>query len=1052
MLLLFLGLFFLLATENGTKFLVSQAEKQLDGNLHIGTSSGILLGHLELADISFNSPAGKAAITHLLFEWQPAELFKRHLHIVEFSAADVSFSSLPTQGEKPEKEDSPLSLPELSLPVTVSVEKFLIDNFVYTAGPDAEPVIVDRAELALSLDKDGIRLQKLQVSTPEASLAANGHVNPVGHYPLQLTTDIKTLSPDLPSLSILGKYSGNLNKLELSEKLSGDISANLNLTVLQILDGLNWQGDLKIGKLEPATFAPQVPGVVKGEIQTNGDLQQTTITGNLSLRDTTAVEVNWDADFDLRADLEKLLLKINNFTLKQPDTAAIIELSGTADTEGVSDLSLHWQELQWPLTADPDYISKKGTASIKGPLDAYHLILNAEIAGKQIPKASLDIITDGNTKKAKNLTVKAKLLEGAIDLKGNVQWTPAVSWRLNFDGKDINPGAHYNEWPGKLDWSILSDGTIKEKKVSANVAIEALKGTLRGLPVNGRGKAQIKPDDISVTDFQLSSGRAVVTADGHIGDNSNLLWMIHVDDFSDLLPGSSGTLEAKGTIHGKMTEPGIDLQLKSSSLAYKDMSLEQIRADANLDLSWKTPFSLDLSGTNLKSGTNLLQTVTVKSSGTIEKHTISIAVSHELADISLGLNGGYSGKQWQGVLDDFNLESKDLGNWKLLKATKIIASDTAAQINPICLNREDALLCANGSWNKEKNRTKADADLTGFPLTWLSPWFPETVQDLTGIFSLKASADVQETIKADALAEITPGTIRYTTEKAEGSLPHEGMKLDLHVADKALDANLLLSLDSNVIRGNLQSPDLLQPNIGSKAKIEGELFIDAKKLDVVETLVPDVQDLEGAINTDFKILGTLEQPDINGSGTIFLSNIAIPVAGLAFTDTRLDILAKDNNVQLKGKFISPGGFLELNGHAMLDSSQQWPARFTLTGDNFRLINLPDIQVFLSSNLLLEKKKDLLSLTGDVTVPKASILLRDFPKGAKTVSPDVKIIQENKEEEVKSPFRMKLKLTLGDEVHFVGLGLNAFIDGQLTMAAEPDSQMLGSGSFQIKQGS
>jgi len=328
-LLLFLGLFFLLATENGTKFLVSQAEKQLDGNLHIGTSSGILLGHLELADISFNSPAGKAAITHLLFEWQPAELFKRHLHIVEFSAADVSFSSLPTQGEKPEKEDSPLSLPELSLPVTVSVEKFLIDNFVYTAGPDAEPVIVDRAELALSLDKDGIRLQKLQVSTPEASLAANGHVNPVGHYPLQLTTDIKTLSPDLPSLSILGKYSGNLNKLELSEKLSGDISANLNLTVLQILDGLNWQGDLKIGKLEPATFAPQVPGVVKGEIQTNGDLQQTTITGNLSLRDTTAVEVNWDADFDLRADLEKLLLKINNFTLKQPDTAAIIELSGT---------------------------------------------------------------------------------------------------------------------------------------------------------------------------------------------------------------------------------------------------------------------------------------------------------------------------------------------------------------------------------------------------------------------------------------------------------------------------------------------------------------------------------------------------------------------------------------------------------------------------------------------------------------------------------------------------------------------------------------------------
>lgn len=1051
-LLLFLGIFYLLATENGTKFLVSQAENQLDDRLHIGTSSGTLLGHLELADIVFNSPAGKGAIAHLLLDWKPAELFKLHLHVVEFSAADVSFSSTPAQDKKAEEKNSPLSLPELILPVTVSVEKLLIDNFVFTAAPDAEPTIVEKAELALLLDKNGIQLQKLQINIPKASLLASGHVNPIEHYPLQLTTEIKTLSPDLPSLTILGEYSGDLNKLELSERLSGDISADLNITVLQILDELHWQGDLEIKELQPSIFAPQVPGALNGKIKTSGNLQQATLTGALSMRDTAAVEVNWDADFDLQADLETLLLQINRLTLKQDGTTALIELSGITDTKGSSDISLRWQELQWPITGEPEYTTKKGTATIKGPLDGYHLIVSAEIAGKQIPEASLELTADGNSESAEDLTITANLLEGAIDLKGDVQWAPVVNWQLSFDGKNINPGAHYNEWPGNLDWLIKTDGTIENNKVTANVTINDLKGNLRNLPVAGKGKAKIKAGDISVSDLRLSSGRAVVTADGHIGDNSNLRWLVNIEDFSDLLPDSSGRLEAKGTIQGKMAEPKIELQLKASSIALKTISLEQLQADANLDLSWQTPFNLNLSATKLKSGANLLEMVTVQSNGTMEQHEAHLEASHELADISLGLKGGYSQNQWQGVLDNFNLESKDLGDWNLLKTAKIIADETAAQADSVCLNREDAVLCVHGSWDKEKNSTKAGVDLTGFPLTWLSPWFPETVQDLTGIFSLKATADIEEQIKADAVAVITPGTISYLTEKTEGSLPHEGMKLDLHVADKALDADLLLSLDSNTIRGSLQSPNLLQPEIGNKAKLGGKIFIDAKKLDLVETLVPDVQDLKGGIDADFQILGTLGQPDIKGSGKIFLSSISIPVAGLDFTDTTLDILAKNKNIQLKGKFISPGGFLELDGKAMLDSSQQWPAHFTLKGDNFRVIDLPEIQVFLSSDLLLEKKKDLLSLTGDLTIPKAEILLRDFPKGAKTVSPDVKIIQEIEEEEVKAPFQMKLKLALGDEVHFVGLGLNAFIDGQLKMTAEPGKQLLGSGAFQIKQGS
>ncbi|MEA3467443.1 MAG: translocation/assembly module TamB domain-containing protein, partial [Thermodesulfobacteriota bacterium] len=755
---------------------------------------------------------------------------------------------------------------------------------------------------------------------------------------------------------------------------------------------------------------------------------------------------------DLQVNLETLLLTVNEFTLKHSNTAAQIALSGTADGAQHQDITLHWKELQWPMTGDAEYSSPKGDAKLKGSMDDYRLTLNAAIAGKHFPEASLEITTDGSTESAEDLQLTAHLLEGVVGVQGNVQWSPAVEWQLNTNGKNINPGMQYAEWPGKLNWLIKTDGNIDDAAVVASVSIDHMEGNLRELPVNGNGEILISPDTIKINDLHLSSGTAVVTAQGNLGSNSNIMWQADVDNFSDLLPDASGKLNATGSIQGKMSEPKIDLQLSGSSLAFQEMHMEHIQADADLDLSWTAPFNLDVSGTNLKSGTNQIQHFSVQGKGTREQHAVHLTASHDMADISLDLNGGYLQEQWQGMLNTFNIESTDIGVWQITEPAKITAEKTVAHVDTFCLSREDADLCIQASWDAKNTNTKGDIELSGFPLSWLSPWFPHTLQDLTGIVSLKATADLQEKLKADLLAEITPGTISYVTEKKEGSLPHEGMKIDMHIADDAIDAELFLSLNSNTIRGNLQSPDLLQTDIGSKAKLTGEIVIDANELDLIEALIPDVKDLDAAINANFNILGTLEEPNINGTGEINISNMLIPVAGLELKDTTLDIIANNKELKLNGQFNSPEGSLALNGTAVLDSSQNWPTRFTLKGKNFRLVNLPEITVFLSSDLLLEKTNERLILTGDVIIPKADILLRELPEGSETTSPDVTIIQEKETEETKSPVHMKLKITLGKKVHFAGFGLNAFVDGQLSITAEPDEQPLGSGAFHIKQGS
>ena len=1054
LLLIISGSFYLLGTESGAQFIIAQTEKLLDDNLHIGSTKGKVLDRLELRDILFKNSAGITKVGHLVLDWKTTDLLNRHLHIVEFTADNLSHTVLPQEKAQAPPKEGPLTLPELNLPIKITLEKLTLNNFLFYSAPDADAIAVHKAELSLSWETDGINIQNLAVRLDEADLQAEGKINPTGNYPLQLTTAIKTLTPDLPSLVIDGIYSGDLQKMAMQQKISGDITAQLDMTIQKILNDLNWKGDIEITELRPAIFAPDTPGVISGSLASSGNLQQVEVTSSLHIRDKNSAEFNWDVDLDIKANLESLLFDIRKLTLKHAETTAHVELTGTASIEQNLDLLLNWQDLQWPVKGDADYESAKGEARLKGTPDNFHLLLTAAIRGSQIPEGNIRLNTDANTKSVENLLLTFDLLDGNFDLQGDVQWSPVVKWDLSTEAKHINPGKHYPDWPGKLNWLIHTEGSIADDGVTSNTTIASLTGNLRELPISGTGKLVMQPNEFHINNFQLKSGSAVITAQGNLGEKSDLQWKVDVTDVSDLLPGAEGQLNATGSVQEKMSMPLVTLNLSGSSISYSDLNLEQIDADVKLDLSWNKPFSLDLKAAKLKSGENLIKTFSATGAGTREKHTFHLKASHDMADIILNLNGGYMEEKWQGFLDTFDIISTDLGTWQLRdqKPSKLNATTASATLETLCLSRENSHLCLNGSWDKESNTSKGDVQIDEIPLTWFAPWFPETLEGLTGLFSAKATATMQETLKADVVAEITPGNITYLTDKKTGTLPHEGMKLNLKIVKETLDADFLLSVDSNIFSGKIQSPDLLQKDIGGKAKLNGELFVDAKNFDLVEALIPDVTDLDGIIDLDFKILGTIAEPDINGKGRIDIANMLIPMAGLNLTGTTVDILADNKKIAIKGKFISPEGEMVLDGNVSLDSAEKMPAHFSLKADNFRLINLPEIKVFLSSDILFEKKADRMSLTGEATIPKANILLRKLPPGSKSASPDMIIVQEKKEDEPKSPFHMLLKITLGNKVHFAGFGLNAFVDGQLTILSEPGEQMMGSGAFHIKQGS
>jgi translocation and assembly module TamB len=1055
LLLLFTGGYYLLGTRGGTDFLVSLAQKQLNGSLQIGSASGKILDRLELTDVVFANPAGRAEVSHLLLDWKSTDLLRLHLHILELSTDDGSYTVLSANPEpEPETDDTgPLTLPDLKLPLSITVEQLSVNNLVFTSAPESDPLKIEHAGLALLWNQDGIQLQDLQISMPQGFLQGQGEVMPTGDYPLQLSTVLETRDPQLPGLKLSGKYSGDLQKLIVEQQISGDISASLHLTLEQLLTDPAWQGSLDIQELAPAVFSPGAPGTLKGTVNTSGNLQQAMITASLSIRDNEVPEVNWDGEFDLQADLKTLQLNIKQLSLTHASLPTRIDLSGTASEKQLN-LALDWQQLQWPMENQAGYNSVKGAIRLTGTVDDYHLGMDADVAGSDIPAGTIRLNTDGNTNSVDNLQLSADLLEGEVNIQGNVQWSPAVTWQLSTDGTNINPGAQYEEWPGRLQWLIKTRGSMEDEGMIADVTLERIEGELRDLPIAGSGQVHLQPEHIVIDDLLLSSGKALLSATGELSSDSSLKWKIDVPDLADLLPEAGGSLLADGTLLGEMNSPQAGMTLTASSLSYQETNLQQLEAEAAVDLSWAEPFSLKLSGINLQAGENLIKKLELDANGSIEEHTAQLTVSHELANLKMVLQGGYleDQEQWQGMLDKLDIAAEDLGTWRLAGPTEINAGAKAAAIAPLCLKQQDASICLDGSWDADNVDTGGHLAISDFSLDYLSPWYPEALTRLSGVFSLKAAASMKEELQADVKAEITPGSIDYRTLMNKGTLPHQGVKLNLHVADNGVDGNLFLSVDSNIIKAEINSPDLLESGVGGKAGITGTLLIEAARLDLVKALVPDIEELDLAVNTQFKIQGTLDQPRVNGGGKLHIANLLVPTVGLELNNTDFNISAADKKIQINGTLNSPEGSLAIDGGATLDSAQNWPARFTIKGNNFRLINLPEIQIFLTSDLLLEKKKDLTRLTGTVTIPRADILLRELPAGSETVSPDVVIIQDADKEEDTSPVEMDLKVILGRNVHFAGLGVNAFIEGQLSITAEPEEQMMGSGEFHIKEGS
>ncbi|MEN8131438.1 MAG: translocation/assembly module TamB domain-containing protein [Pseudomonadota bacterium] len=1062
LLVLITAITLLLGTEAGLSWALRQSDRVAPNLFAFDGLEGHLLDRLHLRKIQLNLPTMRMRIEDFVFDWQPSKLFQREFHLallkIDAMTIDTVGLAKETPETVPEEPVYPIELPDLELPLTVIIDSVQINGIEMVSDPNIDPMRIETIALQARWDEEGMQLQQLDVAMPGLAFEADGRLTPVGDYPLEIHTLLRLAHESLPKGQLQGTIEGDKNQIGITQRFTGDAQIELVAALTQPLENLGWNGTLTVLEVPGRLISPEFPAHIKGRIDTQGDLKGAQLDGHLLVASPSDPMIDLKSEFAIAADFEQSSILIRKLQAAHQTQPMRVSMSGSASLEGKRfDLKGGWQDVQWPLTGESIASSTMGKFSANGSAENYQFKVAIDLSGKDIPKGQWTINGAGNDERLNHFEVVGQTLDGVLKTIGQASWVPAVSYDLTTTAQHINPGAQYPDWPGAIDMDSRISGKLTEAGPIADVVLKALTGELRGLPIRGRGVVKVNPDVIDVDGFVIGSGNSEIRADGKLGEKSRLSWEIDIPEASDLIPQATGRLVGQGMVQGPKTQPRISAQLKAESLRAEQLVLDHLAVDLDVDLSYQRKSTITLTGQGLKAGAQQINQLSVNADGTLDIHKLETVVSHELGQLKLALQGGIKDELWKGQLRDLSLESGDFGNWDLERPAELMASATKASAAPLCMKRESARLCAQGKWDKldeQRQRSSGGFEIAAFPLAWLEPWLPEDIRNIDGEVTAKGDVDMGQKLQAKVDVNITPGQIVYLhPEAGEVSIPHDGVKLLAYVKGNGARGDVKLGLAGNKITAGFDSPNVLAVDDPMQAKIGAHITLDGPSLDFVTTMVPQLTELKGSILLDFDVQGTAGHPRLDGKGKIDIARLDAPEFGVALNDSSIDIYGKGEALEIEGLLASTKGKINIKGNSKLDAQSGWPTKLKIEGDNFLAVNLPEASLYISPDLFIEKTAQALRLAGRTTVPKADIFLKTLPPSARSAHSDVVVIQETDLEEAPQPMplEMDVTLTLGEEIHFVGFGLDAYFDGELKATAKPNEALSVAGDIRIDQG-
>jgi translocation and assembly module TamB len=1066
----------LLGTETGLRLGLRLAHNLAPGRVAVERIEGHLLGRLRLEGLMLKAADSSLRIRVLQLDWQPWRLATGRLRIDDLSARGIDLWLAEATPPPPEAE--PLRLPTLDLPITLELKRLRVHELrVHQPGRQA-PLTLDAASLAGDWQGTRIKIHNLQASLSAfgADARARGWLQLHDAYPLglDLTWQLSTEPLGIGKAQLAGKASlrGDTTHLHIDQTLSGSVDAQLQATLSEPLADLGWEADLRVEHVDLPAFASELPTLdLSAKLQGKGGLAAAQVKGGLRARSETLPEYGTpEISFDL--DWQQPILTVHGLQLTEPRSGARLALEGSLGIEatgiGLVDLRGRWQRLAWPPVGEHLAESSSGSLRLEGDPEAFKATLAAEVAGAEIPSAALSLKLTGNTRSVRIERLAVEALNGKALLNGKVAWDPALSWQATLAFDDIDPGTFLDQWPGRLGARIVSDGGLVKGRVRSDTAIQELQGTLRGYPVSAAGRVLAQQGEtwqLEVPDLSLSSGPSHLSVAGKLGRSLALSLAFHSPDLQTLLPDAAGRLDLEGKLGGTPQAPSLTLSLAGSDLQLAEQAVKRAELKVDTALGTADRVHLDLTAEGLSFGGMQWQRARLRARGGLTEHRLQARLEQGPVNPSLELSGQWQRQSYRGQVEKLRIHTRQWGDWALESPARIelLRAQQGLAAGPLCLREArrrghvcgEAELTGPGAWHAELDARLEDLSL-------LAPLLPPELElDAKARLSADLRA-VDQVLHGRVDLQIPRGRAEVHLDAAHQTLRFDNAYLRINAGRESLLAKLRIPLaDLGGLEAELTLPQWrLDRPLHPSQVVRGRLHGGIRNLAAFAPLGPDLEKLRGRIDTDLRIGGRLDRPELAGYAKLENAGVDIPVAGLKLRDMRLEAEARDTQrIDYSGTVTSGKGRLRLSGSSRQDPEQGWLTRLRLQGKKVTAADTWEYKVRVSPDLTLEQSADRIRIGGEVKVTDASITPRSLPPGTVEPSGDVvvKLPGDASQYDRNTPgtgikLYTDVSIKLRDDVVIEAFGLHGRLRGNLKVLGMPGRPLLGDGQLSIKDGS
>ena len=887
--------------------------------------------------------------------------------------------------------------------------------------------------------------------------------------------------------------------------------------IISWADSLSWNGNLSAIELKPEQLWPGTPseleieahysgimdrGIAKTSInipRTEGLYREIPFSGSAefnlldsrveltqadlawasaSLRAMGALDEDWDIDLTLEVnDLSRLveggagkMTARGRVTGPRPapildvslDTAGlgfpnvnIDEVSGVARVSGETGFPLHFRLTSGPVTAGSVTISEVEIEGASG-----HGEHQATVRVGHLDKPEAEIVLKGRiTGQSWNGSVLTDLASGGFELDGSLAWKEGLTWRAEARGYELDPGAILTDWPGSLNLSAFTEGSMDNGALHSSLNINSIEGTLRGVHVSGTASFSHGSEGWQAEIPSLAAGGITLKASLRAKQELHGSWSLNIDQFGELFPDIRGSLRSTGVISGASSAPSVMGSVLISSLGGTGWEVDSVATRARIDEMGRKPGHLTVAASGLSFGQIFFDKTTLEAVGTSGEHEITLDARHPEGGASLHLAGKLEENSWLGTLDTTDISFGQSNLWSLDKNANFSFSASHGVIDPFCIASGDSSICTQASWKERKG--KGSLSLTDIPVSILTP-------------SDSALLKADGYIKGEAVLENDGnrwrGTARFSSSGGSVLYPAGfGRWAALNFGNTAL----LSTLDDKGLYGSFETtlgPEEKQDRITlemglpgirvplatdkiSGQAVVGKLRARLSDMGFFQAFVPDVENPNGILTASMDLSGTVGAPVLEGSVSLNSGSAKVPLLGLSLDPVEGRLTGdRKGDIALSLTAGSGKGQFTVTGTADALSTKNRTFQINIKGENFTAAKTPIISMVLSPDLLFSVEGDTFSLTGTVRVPEAELKPKEIPV-TNTTSSDVIVVDaaETVVEVPKARVVGDVTLILEDKVSFEGFGLTGRLSGTLRILEEPGKVTSGTGELTITDG-